>query len=199
MWSCSMVKIKFCGMTNLDDCKKAVELGVDYLGFVFYKKSSRYVMTPEGVRRIVERLDGGARTVGVFVEESDEQIAEFVDYCGLDLAQVYRPRASGDSIIAFRVAERLPEIPPGDGLILFDSYSEGFGGSGGSFDFGLLEDCAALPRAFIAGGISEENVHEVLRLQPFGVDLVSSVEVYKGKKDHGKMERFIKTVRSFLS
>lgn len=193
-----MVKIKFCGMTNLDDCKKAVELGVDYLGFVFYKKSSR-CMTPEGVRRIVERLDEGAGTVGVFVEESDEQIAELVDYCGLDLAQVYRASRLRKSIIAIRVAERPPEIPPGDGLILFDSYSEGFGGSGGSFDFGLLEASAALPRAFVAGGISEGNVHEVLRLRPLGIDLASSVEEYKGKKDHGKMERFIKTVRSFLS
>ena len=197
MRSCSMVKIKFCGMTNLDDCKKAVGLGVDYVGFVFYRKSSRYV-TPERVKRIVEKLNGGITTVGVFVDESDEEIAELVDHCGLDLTQIYRPSGLPTAITAIRIAERLPEIPPGEGLVLFDTYTDGFGGSGRSFDFGLLEGCAALARTFVAGGIGEHNVHDVLRLQPFGIDLVSSVETYRGKKDHGKMERFVKTVRSFV-
>jgi phosphoribosylanthranilate isomerase len=195
--SCSMVRIKLCGMTNLDDCRKAVELGVDYVGFVFYKKSSRYV-TPRRVKQIVQKLNGGIRTVGVFVEESDAQIAELVDYCGLDFAQVYRPASLPNAITAIRIAERLPEIPSGEGLVLFDTYTDGFGGAGRSFDFSLLEGCAALARAFVAGGIGEHNVQNVLRLQPFGIDLVSSVETYRGKKDHGKMERFVKTVRSFV-
>jgi phosphoribosylanthranilate isomerase len=195
--SCSMVRIKLCGMTNLDDCRKAVELGVDYVGFVFYKKSSRYV-TPRRVKQIVQKLNGGIRTVGVFVEESDAQIAELVDYCGLDFAQVYRPASLPNAITAIRIAERLPEIPSGEGLVLFDTYTDGFGGSGRSFDFSVLEGCAALARAFVAGGIGEHNVQNVLRLQPFGIDLVSSVETYRGKKDHGKMERFVKTVRSFV-
>jgi phosphoribosylanthranilate isomerase len=193
--NCSMVRIKFCGTTNLDDCKKAVELGVDYVGFVFYKKSSRYV-APQRVKRIVEKLNGGITTVGVFVEESDAQIAELVGYCGLDLAQVYRPASLPNAITAIRIAERLPEIPPGEGLVLFDAYTDGFGGAGRSFNFSLLEGCAALARAFVAGGIGEHNVLDVLRLQPFGIDLVSSVETYRGKKDHGKMERLVKKVRS---
>jgi phosphoribosylanthranilate isomerase len=190
-------KIKLCGMTNLDDCKKAMELGVDYVGFVFYRKSSRYV-TPERVKRIVEKLNGGTTTVGVFVDEGDEEIAELVDYCGLDLAQVYRPSGLPTAITAIRIAERLPEMPLGEGLVLFDTYTDGFGGSGRSFDLSLLKGCSALARAFVAGGIGEHNVLDVLHLQPFGIDLVSSVETYRGKKDHGKMERFIKTVRSFV-
>lgn len=192
-----MVKIKLCGMTNLEDCKKAVELGVDYVGFVFYRISDRRV-TPHSVRRIVERLDAQVKTVGVFVEESDAQIAELVGYCGLDFAQVYRPASLPNAITAIRIAERLPEIPSGEGLVLFDTYTDGFGGAGRSFDFSLLEGCAALARAFVAGGIGEHNVLDVLHLQPFGIDLVSSVETYRGKKDHGKMERFVKTVRSFV-
>jgi phosphoribosylanthranilate isomerase len=195
--SCSMVRIKLCGMTNLDDCKKAMELGVDYVGFVFYKKSSRYV-TPARVKRIVQKLNGGITTVGVFVDEGDEEIAELVGYCGLDLAQVYRPSGLPTAITAIRIAERLPEIPSGEGFVLFDTYTGGFGGAGRSFDFRVLEGCNALARAFVAGGIGEHNVLDVLRLQPFGIDLVSSVETYRGKKDHGKMERFIKTVRSFV-
>ena len=192
-----MVRVKFCGMTNLDDCKKAIDLGVDYLGFVFYKKSSRYV-TPRTARRIIEKLDGCVSTVGVFIEETDEEIEEIVDLCGLDLAQVYRESGVKKKITAYRVADQLPARHT-DGLILFDSYTKGYGGSGTPFPYSLLENSEILDRSFIAGGINEENVREILRLHPFGVDLVSSIEVYKGKKDHRKMEIFMKTIRSIVS
>ncbi len=192
-----MVKLKFCGMTDLDDCLKAQDLGVDYLGFIFYRKSRRYI-APSRVERILEKLDKDVNTVGVFIDETDEQIREIVDYCGLDLAQVYRESAVENRITAYRVADRLPASPSG-GLILYDSYTEGYGGSGMPFPFNLLKECDVLGRTFIAGGISQENVREVLRLHPFGVDLASSVEAYKGKKDRKKMEAFIKTVRSIAS
>jgi phosphoribosylanthranilate isomerase len=191
-----MVRVKFCGMTNLDDCKKAIDLGVDYLGFVFYKKSRRHV-TPGTARRIIEKLDGCVSTVGVFIEETDEEMEEIVDLCGLDLAQVYRESGVKKKITAYRVADHLPASPR-DGLILYDSYTEGYGGSGTPFPFGLLKNCDVLNRTFIAGGINEENVRKVLSLHPFGVDLVSSVEVYKGRKDYRKMETFMKTIRSIV-
>jgi phosphoribosylanthranilate isomerase len=192
-----MVRMKFCGMTNLDDCKKAVDLSVDFVGFVFYKRSKRYI-APGMTRRIIERLDDKVQTVGVFVEETDQEIEEIVDYCGLDFAQVYRESSVKNKITAYRVADHLP-MSPGAGLLLFDSYTEGYGGSGTAFDVGLLENCEVLNRTFIAGGINERNVREILSLQPFGVDLVSSVEVYKGKKDHRRMETFVKTIRSIES
>jgi phosphoribosylanthranilate isomerase len=192
-----MVKIKFCGMTNLDDCKKGVELGVDYLGFVFYKKSRRYV-PPRKARSIIEKLDPSVNTVGVFIEETDEEIEKIADHCRLDLAQVYRKSAVKNKITAYRIADQLPASHT-EGLILYDSYTDGYGGSGRPFPFGLLATCEVLDRAFIAGGINEENVREILCLQPFGVDLVSSVEVYRGKKDHRKMETFVKTIRGMLS
>lgn len=192
-----MVRIKFCGMTNLDDCKKAVELRVDYVGFVFYKKSSRYI-APHKAGRIIEKLDESVSTVGVFIEETDEEIEEIVDHCGLDFAQVYRESAVKNKITAYRVADQLPASHT-EGLILYDSYTEGYGGSGRPFPFRLLPTCETLSRTFIAGGVDEQNVREILRLHPFGVDLVSSVEAYKGKKDHGKMETFVKTIRSILS
>jgi phosphoribosylanthranilate isomerase len=94
------------------------------------------------------------------------------------------------------VKDHLPEVAAND-LILFDSYSEGFGGSGTLFDVNLLKGHSALGRAFIAGGIDEGNVYRALDLKPFGIDLVSSVEKQKGKKDPFKMERFVKKVRSY--
>jgi len=191
-----MVKVKFCGMTNLDDCKRAEDLGVDFIGFVFYKKSSRYVR-PERVRRIAGRLGQEVRKVGVFVEEDDRQIAGIMDSCGLDLAQVFRPSELAATIRVVRVGRSKVEPVPREGLCLFDRYTEAFGGSGRAIDLSALpEERALLERAFIAGGVDEKNVGKVLRLDPFGVDLVSSLEARPGRKDPAKMERFIKTVRS---
>jgi phosphoribosylanthranilate isomerase len=245
-----MVKIKICGMTNPEDCLTAVDLGVDFIGFVFYKKSARYA-APEMVREITERIDGKATTVGVFVDETEDGINELIDFCHLDFAQVYntklhskahrggkegptipaggqaqarvkraegvagapacgswldtggggdespRNRPAGDNrICVYRVKDHVPEVTA-NGLILFDSYSEGFGGSGTPFDINLLKDHSALGRAFIAGGIDEGNVHRALALKPFGIDLVSSVEKHKGTKDPLKMESLVKKVRSY--
>jgi len=190
-----MVKIKICGMTNLDDCQAAVDLGVDFIGFVFYKRSKRYI-EPASVRQITEQLHGTAKTVGIFVEERDEEIEGLIDLCGLDFAQVYNSKSATNRISVVRVGETVPEVA-GDGLILFDSYSEGFGGSGRPFNIGILKHHEALERAFIAGGIDEENVFEAIALKPYGVDLVSSVEKHRGKKDIAKMKNFVKKVRSF--
>ncbi len=192
-----MVKVKFCGMTNQDDCEKAVDLSVDFVGFVFYEKSPRYV-SPSKVGEIVEKLRGRIGTVGVFIEENDAEILAIMEHCGLDYAQVYRKTTIPRRIRAIRVGDRLPDIPfDNEGLILFDSLSHGYGGSGKSFDVQLLQGFEALDRAFVAGGVSMANVGAILCLRPFGIDLVSSIEAHKGKKDHRKMEEFMKTVRSF--
>jgi phosphoribosylanthranilate isomerase len=190
-----MVKIKICGMTNLEDCLTAIDLGVDLIGFVFYKESRRYV-APETVRDISEKINGKAKAVGVFVEETEEEVNRLVDFCRLDFAQVYNKAVRDNRINVYRVKDSVPEVVT-SGLVLFDSYSKGIGGSGKPFDIDLLEGHSALKRAFIAGGIDEENVHRALALMPFGVDLVSAVEKEKGKKDPVKMERFVKKVRSY--
>jgi phosphoribosylanthranilate isomerase len=193
-----MVKVKMCGMTNPADCEKAVDLGVDYVGFVFYSRSKRYI-SPEDARPVARKI--GVRTckVGVFVEESDGEVKTVMDSCDLDFCQVYRRSAIKNRITVYRIGDKLTSEPDPEGLILFDSYSDGFGGSGKPFDFGMLKGAPFLDRAFIAGGISEENVLDVLQLKPYGVDLVSAVEAYPGKKDHRKMEAFMKRVRSFAA
>jgi phosphoribosylanthranilate isomerase len=189
-----MVRVKFCGMTNTEDCEKAVELGADYVGFVFYERSRRYV-SPKAARAISRAMDGLIGKVGVFVEESDDQIREIMDFCALDLCQVYRNTTVEKSVTAFRIKDNLPEDLPPQGLILFDSYSSGFGGSGQSFDFRILRDAPFLDRSFIAGGIDGSNVTEVLRLAPYGIDLVSSIEERPGTKSHRKMAAFMTRVR----
>jgi len=193
-----VVKIKVCGMTNLDDCLKAEELGVDFIGFVFYRQSKRFV-APQEARKMREAMGPSIKTIGVFVDENDEEMRRIVDYCNLDYAQVYRESSLVNTIRAFRVADALPSAIPGEGLLLFDSFTGGIGGSGQGFSTDLVAGRPFADRAFIAGGINEENVADVLRIKPFGVDLVSSLEAYPGKKDHAKIERFVKTVRSLDS
>ena len=193
--SCSMANVKICGMTNVDDCRAALDLGVDFIGFVFYEKSKRYV-SPENVRGIVETLEGKIKTVGVFVDESEAEVKEILDFCGLDFAQVYRPMAIPGKISVSRVRDRSPEAES-EGLVLFDRHTDAFGGSGIPFEYELLRDHHALPRAFIAGGIDENNVSRVLALSPYGIDLVSSVEARPGVKDRIKMKNLINKVRSF--
>jgi phosphoribosylanthranilate isomerase len=190
-----MVNIKICGMTNLEDCLMAIDLGADYIGFVFYEESRRYIK-PESVRTIVEKLDGNIKTVGVFVRETEEEVKELMEFCKLDFAQVYNAQSGPDRISVYRVNGCIPYVA-NDGLILFDSYSDSFGGSGISFDINLLKNHEALDRAFIAGGINEENIGSVLALKPFGVDFVSSVEKYKGKKDFLKMSYLVNKIRSY--
>ncbi len=182
-------------MTNFEDCQAAVDLGVDFIGFVFYKKSARYVV-PETVREISERMNKKVKTVGVFVEETEDEIDRLVDFCHLDFAQVYGRSVKDSRICVYRIRDAVPEVVP-EGLVLFDSYSKEFGGSGISFDISLLKDHSALGRAFIAGGIDEDNVYQALALKPFGIDLVSAVEREKGKKDITKMQHFVKKVRSY--
>ena len=190
-----MVNIKMCGMTNLDDCLAALDLGVDFIGFVFYRKSGRYV-PPERVREIVGTLGGKMKTVGVFVEESESGVKEILDFCGLDFAQVYRPMDIAERISVSRVKDRAPGAEA-QGLVLFDRYTDAFGGSGVPFQYEVLRGHPALPRAFIAGGIDEHNVSRVLALRPYGIDLVSSVEARPGVKDRTKMKNLVNKVRSF--
>ena len=82
------VKVKVCGMTSLKDALVAVEVGADAVGFIFYKKSPRSV-TMKTVREIVLELPPFVDTVGVFVDETAEQINKIADYCNLDIIQLH--------------------------------------------------------------------------------------------------------------
>ncbi len=83
------VKVKICGLTNLDDARAAVEAGADFLGFIFFPKSKRFVQ-PEQVREILSKLDcGKVKTVGVFVNQNVGEVGDILQFCGLDYAQLH--------------------------------------------------------------------------------------------------------------
>jgi phosphoribosylanthranilate isomerase len=203
-----MIRIKICGITNLKDARAAVVAGADWLGFIFYKKSPRFV-SPAVVQSIVSRLPESIKKVGVFVDESAARVRMIADACGLDVLQfhgqeasTYLKRFKGYRVMkAVRVKNaaslKRAKASTADHL-LFDAFDpKAMGGTGKVFDWDLLSEINKIKKpVFISGGLSADNVTALLeRIRPFGVDVSSGVEKSPGKKDVRKMKRFIKTVR----
>lgn len=206
------VKIKVCGITNLGDAEKALELGADILGFNFYPPSPRCI-APAKAGAIIERLPGSAFNVALFVNEPKARVFEVLAACRLpDGRQGYRglqfhgeeSRAycqgwDATVIKAFRIRERssLDALQgfPAD-YYLLDSFSAGYGGSGQMFPWEWLEGIDSA-RILLSGGLRVDNVAEAIRrIKPFGVDVCSGVEARPGVKDHGKLKEFIDAAKA---
>lgn len=198
-----MTRIKLCGLTRPEDIEAANALMPEYTGFVFAKKSRRYV-DPDGAAALRAMLAPGIRAVGVFVREPPEKVAELLDQGIIDIAQLHggeddgyiaRLRALTDRPIiqAFRIdgpADVARALQSPADAILLDS---GAGGTGTVFDWSLLRDIRR--PWFLAGGLDPENVQSaVARLHPWAVDVSSGIET-DGAKDPAKMAAFVRRVR----
>ena len=201
-----MIKIKICGITNLDDAMAAAEDGADALGFIFYKKSARYI-DPGKTAEIVRQLPPFLTPVAVFVNEREEKIRDIQFTTGIKVLQFHgdeRPefcdRFATRVIKAFQVKDKdsLKHMAHYHvGALLLDSYRDGMrGGTGTTFDWHLAVVAKTLGRVVLAGGLTPENVAEAVKLvQPYGVDVAGGVEREKGLKDHAKLKKFITAVR----
>ena len=203
----TQVKVKICGMTNLKDVKVAVDGGVDAVGFIFYKKSPRSV-TMQAVRKIVLELPPFVDSVGVFVNETAEQINKIADRCNLDRVQLHGnesptfcKKIRRRVIKAIRVKDiqslkKLSDYPVSS--FLLDTFSEDqYGGTGRVFDWNLAYPAKKYGPIILAGGLTPINVHQAIqRIQPYGVDVCSGVESQPGIKDHKKMQAFLKNVKA---
>lgn len=198
-----IAKVKFCGITNLEDAISASNLGADALGFVFYSKSSRFI-SPKYANEIIQKLPPFISTVGLFVNQSKSVVEDAIKTCSLNLLQFH-----GDEDEFFCKQFDLPYIKaismkPGINLIkciedynsakalLLDSYSEDTrGGSGKVFDWKSIP--LSTPKPFIiAGGLNPNNVKSLLELiVPYGVDVSSGIESADGLKDYQLMKEFI--------
>jgi len=211
-------RVKICGITNLDDALLASEAGADYLGFIFYPKSKRGT-TPQIVKKITAELRRHGDSpilVGVFVNQTAEQMAQVLDECQLDLAQlsgdetpalIGEPQSPiyGRSYKAIRpvsyeeaAADAEWYIPeqqqPGQPAILVDTrHSHLYGGTGKTGDWQLATRLAGeIPGLMLAGGLTPDNVAAAVRqVQPYAVDVASGVEASPGKKDPDKVRAFI--------
>lgn len=207
-----MTRIKICGITNLDDAIISVKFGADALGFNFYEKSPRYI-TPEAALVIIKNLPENVLKVGVFVNASLDKIAKIASLAKLSALQLHgeetpdfvrelKAKTNLETIKAFRVS---PGFQPDDILkyeadaILLDAFSPiEHGGTGETFDWEIaLKVRQLFPKMYLAGGLTAENVWEAInRVKPFAVDVCSSIEAGKGKKDKEKLRNFCKEVRN---
>lgn len=203
-----MIRIKICGITNLEDARAAVSAGANWLGFVFFRKSPRFV-SPETAQSIASRLPKNIKKVGVFVDEASGRVRAVARACGLDVLQfhghetpAYLKRFKGYRVMkavrvkntaSFKRAGRSPAD-----YLLFDAFDpRALGGTGNVFDWDLLSEIRKIKKpVFISGGLSADNVAALLaRIRPFGVDVSSGVEKRPGKKDARKMRRFVAEIR----
>ena len=203
----SRTRIKICGFTRLEDVHDAVELGVDALGFVFVDSSPRCVKTNQ-VKVLVQHLPPFVQSVGLFMNQSEQEIREVLQEIPLNLLQFH-----GDETPEFCEQFKVPyikAIPMGGGVnpldyvkqhaesvgFLLDSHAVGeSGGSGGVFDWDKIPKGFDRP-LILAGGLNIDNVCEaVQQVKPYAVDVSSGVESAKGIKNKEKMAAFIKGVQ----
>ena len=197
-----MTEIKFCGLSRPEDIRAVNALKPEYIGFVFWEKSKRYV-SPKQAAGLKKLLDPGIKAVGVFIDEEPETVASLLNEGIIDIAQLHGSedaeylqrlrRLSGKPVIkAFRVrnAKDLAAAKqcPAE-MVLLDSGA----GTGMCFDWSLLKEVER--PFFLAGGLSTENVEQAIRqLHPFAVDVSSGIET-DGMKDPEKMAAFAALVR----
>jgi len=203
-----MIKIKICGITNLEDALASADSGADALGFNFYKKSPRCI-EPEKAAEIIAQLPPFVMPVGIFVNEREEKIREIQQLACLQALQFHGDespefcqRFGGRVIKAFQVKDKesLKNMAHYHvGAFLLDSYRDGVrGGTGVTFDWHLAVVAKTFGKVILAGGLTPENVAEAVKLvQPYGVDVAGGVEKEKenGIKDHAKIKKFIAEVR----
>lgn len=202
------VKVKICGITNVEDAQAAVAAGADLLGFVFAEESPRCISIEQAVR-IAQVLPPYILRVGLFVNAPEELVMHAMNACGLQLLQFhgeetadYCRQFGAMSMKAFRVKgpetiQALTEFPTDAWLL--DAFVPGQrGGSGHSFNWNLAVEAVKLGRpVFLAGGLTPDNVAEAVRtVQPYGVDVSSGVESAPGRKDHAKVQQFIQAAKA---
>ena len=205
-------KLKVCGLTQLFQIQELISMNIDFLGFIFYEKSPRYVLNYLSFKEISEIKHSGK--VGVFVNESIKAIVEIASEAQLDIIQLHGDEDDrfilklrqliGENIQIIKVirignqtAEELQKTinqqPLTNNYLLFDTDSQAFGGTGKTFDWNILNEIEIPIPYFLSGGISFENIHQLKSInhQPFALDINSKFEFEPGNKDLEKIKKFI--------
>ena len=206
-----------CGITLAGDAMAAVESGVDALGFIFHEQSPRSI-TPEQARHIIAILPPFVDAVGVFVDKKRREVEEIINYCRLNYAQLHgsetpkycerigKYTAPCQVIKAFRAGEGLsqsdidPYAPHIKGYLLDTWHKQIAGGTGETFDWGIIRQLNLKRPLILAGGLGPDNVMAALKeVRPYGIDVNSALEIKKrpGRKDHDLIRKLVELVRKF--
>ena len=191
------MRVKICGITNLQDALDAVNAGANALGFVFYANSPRYI-TPLKAKEIVEKLPPFVQAVGLFVNENENFINEVCNESKMQLAQIIDDNEilnyellTTKYIKVIRVKSQKDLKNLNKDFYLVDAFVDGFGGEGKRVALEWFEDIDC-SRFILAGGLTSNNLKEINGYGFYGVDVSSGVEESKGKKSKQKMIDFVK-------
>ncbi len=209
-------RIKICGMTRIEDVDSAVNAGADAVGFVFHPSSKRFVTAQQGAD-LARQLPAFVSSVALFVHPEPSTVREVLNVMRPTLLQFHGEETpefceSFDMpyIKAFRIGA--PGLDTPQSLVtacqrfrsacawLFDSYTPAYGGSGHSFDHGLLTGLTALAPSesrplILSGGMKASNLEDpVRRLRPWAVDVSSGDEIEPGIKSAALIDAFVSAV-----
>ena len=208
------MRIKVCGMTQLDQVEKLSGMGVTFAGFIFYPKSPRYVFKHMTTTQI--RKENNINKVGVFVNTSVEEILHLVDECRLHMVQLHGDESPKfcekisdyvSVVKAFRIGENdsvewmiKPYMDVCD-MFMFDTMGSGYGGTGKKFDWNVLKGQTIGKPFFLSGGIEpgDEEKLKAFTSEPvskalFAIDVNSRFETSPGIKDMDKLKVFCKNL-----
>ena len=198
------MKVKICGITNLEDAQFACELGADAIGFIFYKKSRRFIEF-ENAEAIIDSLPYPVLKVGVFVNEDFQIINKISEEIKLTTVQLHGEESSEyvckillpvwkafriNNEFDFKILEEYKNCS-----LMFDTFSNSeYGGTGKTFNWDLIP-ADLRSKIILAGGISSQNIELIYKeVSPAWVDVSSSLEIQPGKKDEKKLKDFFKLI-----
>ena len=207
------MQVKVCGIAQLEQAQALDAMGINFIGFIFYPASKRYVLANLSLAQLAAFKPTYAKKVGVFVNESIEQVMETVKEAGLDLVQLH-----GDESIVyctvlnqfvpvikvFRVGKALPDYAGYENAAtyyLFDTDSTLYGGTGQHFNWEIIKNENFNQPYFLSGGIGPNDVHgiEVMQKTKAGknlsvIDINSQFETSPGIKNLEKIKTFIDAI-----
>ena len=210
------LKLKVCGLTQLTQIQELISLNTDFLGFIFYEKSPRFVLNHLSLEEISEINHQGK--VGVFVNETVEKISEISEKAKLSFIQLHGDEDEkfilqlrqilGNIIKIIKVIrignqsfdelqKTINQQPSTVNYLLFDTDSKAFGGTGKTFDWQILNEIEIPIPYFLSGGISLENIHQLstINQQPLALDINSKFETEPGIKNLEKIKNFTQIVK----
>lgn len=204
------MKLKVCGLTKTDQIHELISMKIDFLGFIFYEKSPRYVVNHLSLSEISGIKHSGK--VGVFVNESVENIVAIAEDTALNYIQLHGDEEENfidelrnklnkeiKIIKVFRVGNefgnlkfKIQNLKSDVDYFLFDTDSKAFGGTGKTFNWQILNELEIPKPYFLSGGISPINFNDIqnIRQQPFAIDINSKFEIEAGNKDLEKIKNF---------
>ncbi|HBA09871.1 MAG: phosphoribosylanthranilate isomerase [Methylotenera sp.] len=200
------VRVKICGITRVEDALVAVENGADAIGLVFYEPSPRAVSVEQAIK-IVSQIPAFISIVGLFVNAEERFVRDVISNVALDLLQFHgdeAPEECSSYGLPFMKAIRVKSDTnlvqcakdySASRALLLDTYTEGVaGGTGHTFDWGLIPSDLNKP-VVLAGGLTAENVGSAIQqVKPYAVDVSGGVELSKGIKDAAKIAAFMQQV-----